>query len=83
MSTDMQRIPISTQRKILGLEQQVFNLKQKLAKMKDKYEKQIAELKAPPPPILDEGRRKELIAQRERLLAEENARARKGDFKEP
>ena len=51
--------------------------------MKDKYEKQIAKLKASPRPILNEKRRQELIAQRERLLAEENARAHKGDFREP
>jgi len=68
----MQRIPISTQRRILRLEQQVFNVKQKLARTKDKYEKQIAKLKASPPPILNEERRKDLIAQRERLLAEES-----------
>jgi len=68
----MQRIPISTQRRIIRLEQQVFNLKQKLARTKDKYEKQIAKLKASPPPILNEERRKDLIAQRERLLAEES-----------
>ena len=79
----MQRIPVSTQRRILRLEQQVFNLKQKLARMKDKYEKQIAKLKVSPRPILNEKRRQELIAQRERLLAEENARAHKGDFREP
>lgn len=75
----MQRLPVSIQRQILKLEQQVFNLKQKLAKMKDKYEKQIAELKASPPPILNKERRKELIAQRERILAaEESARAHRG-----
>jgi hypothetical protein len=77
----MQRIPIPTQRRILRLEQQVFNLKQKLARTKDKYEKQIAELKASPPPICDEEKRRKLIAQRERLLAGENTRTRKDDFK--
>lgn len=68
VADDMQRIPISTQRKILKLEQQVFNLKQRLVRMKDKYEKQIANLKALPQPIITEEQRQKLIAQRQRLL---------------
>jgi hypothetical protein len=82
-----QRVPMFAQRKILELKEQViklrqkvFDLKQKMAAMKVEYEKKLEARKEV---ICDEERRKELIAQRERLLAKENARAHKGDFKEP
>jgi hypothetical protein len=72
----MPQIPLSTQRKILRLEQQVFNLKQKMAKMKDemakmkeKHEKEIAELKTSRQPVFAEEQRQKLIALRERALA--------------
>jgi hypothetical protein len=68
-----QKLPISTQRRVLKLEQQVFNLKQKLARTKAKYEKQIAELKAKPQPVITEKERLKLIERRDAAL-EANAR---------
>jgi hypothetical protein len=70
---------IRIERENVMLRQRNLNLKQKMAAMKVEYEKKLEARKEV---ICDEERRQQLIAQRERVLAEEHARARKGDFKE-